>query len=74
MTENRPGEGRIVDDPDTRAHLYVTAMAIAGLLVGVGFLTADEAQLWLTLAAALIGLGGNLLARFNVPKGRHVQE
>lgn len=71
MTENRPGEGKIVTDPDLRAHLYVTAAAIVALLVGAGFLSADEAQQWLNLAAAVIGLLGVVLARFNVPKGRH---
>ncbi|MBO1770449.1 hypothetical protein [Agrococcus sp. TF02-05] len=71
MTENRPGEGRIVESPDLRAHLYVTALAIGGILVAMGFLTDDELQLWLNLAAALIGLGSTVLARFNVPKGRH---
>lgn len=74
MTENRPGEGKIITDPDIRAHLYVTAAAIAALLVGVGFLSAADAQLWLTLAAALIGLGTTVLARFNVPKGNHARE
>lgn len=74
MTENRPGEGKIVTDPDLRAHLYVTAVAIVALLVAAGFLAADEAQLWLNLAAALIGLASTVLARFNVPRGRHVRE
>lgn len=74
MTENRPGEGKIVNDPDLRAHLYVTAMAIAAVLVGAGFLAAEQAQLWLNLAAALIGLGGNVLARLNVPKAQHARE
>lgn len=74
MTENRPGEGRIVESPDIRAHLYVTALAIGGLLVGLGFLSEADAQRWLTLAAALIGLAGNVLARVNVPKGKHMQE
>lgn len=41
MIENRPGEGRIVTDLDLRRHLYVTAAAIAAVLVGAGFLAAE---------------------------------
>lgn len=71
MTINRPGEGHIVHDPEVRKHTYDTAIAIAALLVAAGFLTPDEAQLWLNLGAAALGLLGTLLARFNVPRGKH---
>lgn len=73
MTENRPGEGTLVADPDLRAQLYNVALALIPILVAAGFLAPEDAQLWLALIAAVIGLAGAVLARFNVPKGHALE-
>lgn len=74
MTENREGEGVIVHSPDIRAQLYNVALALIPILVAAGLIAQEQAQLWLALIAAVLGLGAAILARVNVPKGRHVRE
>lgn len=66
--------GVVVASSDTRRHVYDLAIAVAALLIAAGFLTPDEAQLWLNLAAALVPVLGVILARLNAPKGRHAQQ
>lgn len=41
----------------TRAYIYAVLAATVPLLIGYGILTAEEAALWLGLAAAVLGLG-----------------
>ena len=41
----------------TRAYVYAVLVAVVPLLIGYGILTAEEAALWLGLAAAVLGLG-----------------
>lgn len=65
-------------DQHTRHYIYKILIALVSILVASGFIVPDEAQLWLTLAAAVLGLAGTGLAQPNsdpkkvtVTKGRH---
>ena len=49
----------------TRTYIYGIIIAAVPILVAFGFVAEDQAQLWLTLAAAILGLGGNVLAKPN---------
>lgn len=49
----------------TRTYIYNIVIAAIPLLVVAGFIVEDQAQLWLTLAAALLGLGTTGLAQPN---------
>lgn len=46
----------------TRTYIYTVVVAAIPLLVVAGIIAADQATLWLTLAAAILGLGGTGLA------------
>lgn len=48
-----------------RTYAYGVVIAAIPLLVAAGFIAADAAQLWLNLAAALLGLGAAGLAKPN---------
>ena len=48
-----------------RTYIYGIVIAAIPLLVAAGFVAQDEAQLWLNLAAALLGLGAAGLAKPN---------
>jgi len=50
---------------ETRNYIYGIIIATIPLLVAAGFIANDEAQLWLNLAAAILGLSGNALAKPN---------
>ena len=46
-----------------RNYAYTVLGAVALLLVGFGLITGDEVQLYLNLAAALLGITGNVIAK-----------
>lgn len=48
-----------------RTYAYGVVVAAIPLLVAAGWITGDDAQLWLNLAAALLGLGAAGLAKPN---------
>ena len=49
--------------PAVRRRIYEVSIAACAVAVGYGLLTAEDALLWLGLAAAVLGL-----ARANVPE------
>lgn len=49
-----------------RRQLYQVAVALVPLMIAVGFLTPDIAQLVLNVAAALLGVGAGTMALTNV--------
>jgi peptidoglycan/LPS O-acetylase OafA/YrhL len=53
-------------DSTGRAAIYGVAVAVVGLLVAYRILTEQQAVLWLTVAAAVLGLGTQILATVNV--------
>lgn len=63
--------------PERRNLLYKILAAVAPLLAAYGVVSDQEAALWLTLAGALLGAGGNALAAVHtptlhiLPRGRH---
>jgi hypothetical protein len=52
----------IVTRPEVRRYIYGIIAAAMPLLAFFGIVGPDDAQLWLLLAAAVLGLGGGLLA------------
>lgn len=48
-----------------RTYIYGIIIAAIPLLVAAGFISGDEAQLWLNVAAAVLGLGAAGLAKPN---------
>lgn len=54
--------------PQVRTYLYGVVSAGLPLLVTAGFLAPEDMQQWLLLAAALLGLGSNIMAAANVSK------
>ena len=48
-----------------RSYVYGIVIAAIPLLVAAGFITSDDAQLWLNVAAAVLGLGAAGLAKPN---------
>ena len=48
-----------------RTYIYGIVIAAIPILVAAGFIAPDDAQLWLNLAAALLGLGAAGLAKPN---------
>lgn len=54
--------------PQRRAHIYAVIIAAVPLLVTLGVIADDVAQHVLTIAAALLAVGGSELARRNVPQ------
>jgi len=59
--------------PQVRLYLYGVVSAGLPLLVTAGFLAPEQVQQWLLLAAALLGLGSNILAASNVKATQPVQ-
>ncbi len=60
--------------PQVRTYLYGVVSAGLPLLVTAGFLAPADVQQWLLLAAALLGLGSNILAAANVKAVTGVQQ
>ena len=58
---------RWITKPATRLWMYSILVALAGLATGYGIITAAQGGLWLSLGAAVLGVG-NLLAAANTPK------
>lgn len=52
--------------PAVRTYIYGVVSAALPLLVGAGFLAPEDVQQWLLLAAAILGLGANVMAAANV--------
>jgi len=52
--------------PQVRTYLYGVVSSALPLLVTAGFLAPADVQQWLLLAAALLGLGSNIMAVANV--------
>lgn len=48
--------------PDVRSWLYGVISAVLAIIAAYGLISADEVPLWLTLAAALLGLTGSTVA------------
>jgi hypothetical protein len=57
-----------IQNPATRRYVYGIAIAAIPLLVILGVITADQSQVYLNLAAAVLGLGTASLALPNTPK------
>ncbi len=63
-----------------RHYLYSILLAAVPILVAFGFIAGDQAQLWLTLGAAILAVPGLNEARrwsgadVEVRKGRHAAE
>lgn len=45
--------------PEVRSWLYGVVSAALAIIAAYGIISADEVPLWLTLAAALLGLAGS---------------
>ncbi|MEW1813286.1 hypothetical protein AB0284_21595 [Pseudarthrobacter phenanthrenivorans] len=59
---------RWIPDPIIRKYLYGVVLAMIPVLVAFGFISPEQVQLWLNLAAAVLGLGTTVLATANTPK------
>lgn len=68
-----PDEPRIVKAGDDRIAIYDVLIALGPILVAAGFMSPEDVQRWLTLAAAIIPPAGLVLARLNTPKGRRAK-
>lgn len=53
-------------DARTRTYIYAVAVAVMPILVAYGLLSAEQAPLWLALAAALLAIAPPVLAIRNV--------
>lgn len=58
---------RIIKNPQARRYIYGVVAAAIPILVIVGVISEDQVQLWLTFAAAVLGLGSAGLAAPNTP-------
>lgn len=56
--------------PQVRTYIYGVISAALPLLVTAGVLAQEDMQQWLFLAAAILGLGSNILAAANVQKSQ----
>ena len=59
---------RFITDPAIRKYVYGVVLAMIPVLVGFGLISPEQVQLWLNLAAAVLGLGTTGLAVANTPK------
>jgi hypothetical protein len=59
---------RWIPDPAVRRWLYGVVVAMIPVLVLFGLISPESVQLWLNLAAAILGLGTTALATANTPK------
>ena len=66
LTDRTPN--RWVADPLVRRYLYGVVLAFIPILVLFGLISPESVQLWLNLAAAVLGLGTTALATANTPK------
>lgn len=57
-----------IQDPAVRRYIYGIVVAAIPLLVILGVIAQNDAQVWLNLAAAALGLGTATLALPNTPK------
>lgn len=57
-------------DPEVRRWIYGVIAATVPLLVMIGSLTDEVAQQVLSIAAAVLAVGGSALAISNVPKDK----
>lgn len=58
---------KIIPSPAARAWIYGVLVAGSLVAIGYGVITAEQGNLWLTLAGAVLGLS-NGLALANTPK------
>ena len=56
-----------IKDPNTRKWIYGIVAAAIPVLVILGFASGEDTQVWLNLAAAVLGLGTAGLAAPNTP-------
>ena len=56
-----------IKDPNTRKWIYGIVAAAIPVLVILGFVSGEDTQVWLNLAAAVLGLGTAGLAVPNTP-------
>ena len=66
LTDRTPN--RVITDPLVRRYLYGVVLAFIPILVLFGLISPESVQLWLNLAAAVLGLGTTALATANTPK------
>lgn len=66
MAETVPNKG--IQNPATRKYVYGIVAAAIPILVVFGVIAEDQVQLYLTLAAAVLGFGSSALAAPNTPK------
>ncbi len=66
MAETVANKG--IQSPQTRKYVYGIVAAAIPLLVIFGVIAEDQVQLYLTLAAAVLGFGSSALAAPNTPK------
>lgn len=52
----------------TRAYIYRIIVALIPVLIALGVMTGDDAQVYLNLAAAILGLGSAGLATKNTSR------
>lgn len=57
-----------IEAPETRRYLYGIVGAGVPLLIALNLVTPVEADIYLNIAAAVLGLGGGALALNNTPK------
>lgn len=58
---------RWVPSPEVRLWGYGVLVALAGVAIGYGVITAEQGGLWTALGAAVLGVG-NLVAAKNTPR------
>ena len=54
--------------PAVRRRIYLALSALLPLAAVYGLLDQEQTTLWLTLAAAVLGTGGSIMAAANTPK------
>ena len=68
MGDHAGTPNRWIPDPLIRRYIYGVVLAFIPILVGFGVISPEQVQLWLNLAAAVLGLGATALALPNTPK------
>lgn len=59
-------------NPTNRRWIYGVISAAIPVLVGLGFMAGEDSQMWMNLAAAVLGLSASTLALPNTPAAQHV--
>ena len=54
--------------PAVRRRIYLALSALLPLAAVYGLIDQEQAALWVTLAAAILGTGGTIMAAANTPK------